>query len=132
MGAPTRTDRSAVAARTETGRLCTVTVQPDPLGRHELHYEGSESTAALLTPEVVELLTVALSVRGRSAIPARCAGIAEWVADHRGDGTREDVVAKDPDEGKHTKNEPARSDGKVPDGTKVDPREPKPDGKHGR
>jgi hypothetical protein len=34
--------------------------------------EGSETTAAELTPEVIELLTVALSVRGRSAIPARC------------------------------------------------------------
>lgn len=72
MGLPTGTERTAVAAQTESGRLCTVTVQPDPLGKHVLRYEGSESAAALLTPEVVERLTVALSVRGRSAIPARC------------------------------------------------------------
>ncbi|MGH3903770.1 MAG: hypothetical protein ACRDTE_06220 [Pseudonocardiaceae bacterium] len=51
-----------------------MTVQPDPLGSHVLRYEGSESSAALLTPEVVELLVVALSVRGRSAIRARCPG----------------------------------------------------------
>lgn len=74
MGSPTRTDRTAVAGRTESGTLCTVTVQPDPLGKPVLRYEGSESTAALLTPEVIELLMVALSVRGRSAIPARCPG----------------------------------------------------------
>ncbi|HEU0087416.1 MAG TPA: hypothetical protein VFQ77_07175 [Pseudonocardiaceae bacterium] len=72
MGSPTRTSRTAVAARTESDRLCTVTVAPDPLGKHALRYEGSENTAALLTPEVVELLVVALSVRGRSTIPARC------------------------------------------------------------
>jgi len=74
MGSPAGTDRKAVAARTEAGRLCTVTVQPDPLGNHVLRYEGSESTAASLTPEVIELLTVALSVRGRSAIRAQCPG----------------------------------------------------------
>lgn len=72
MGASIRTDRISVAAQTESGRLCTVTVQPDLLGKNVLRYEGSENTAAMLTPEVIELLTVALSVRGRSAIPARC------------------------------------------------------------
>ena len=72
MDSPTSTEGKAVAARTESGRLCTVTVQPHPLGKHVLRYQGSESTAAALTPEVVELLTVALSVRGRSAIPAQC------------------------------------------------------------
>ena len=51
----------------------------------------------------------------------------------------EDTVAKDPDEGKrdpdegkHAKDDPSRADGKVPDGTEIDPREPKPDGKHDR
>lgn len=58
---PTRTDRTAVAAKTESGRLCTVTVQRDPLGQHLLRYEGGESAVAELTPEVIELLTVALS-----------------------------------------------------------------------
>lgn len=72
MGSSPGTGSRAVAARTESGRLCTVTVQPHPLGKHVLRYEGSESAAAALTPEVVELLTVALSVRGRSAIPAQC------------------------------------------------------------
>ncbi|HEY6424070.1 MAG TPA: hypothetical protein VIY28_12650 [Pseudonocardiaceae bacterium] len=71
MVVPMRADRTAVAARTELGQLCTVTVQRDPLGDHLLRYEGSESAAAELTPEVIELLTVALSVRGRSPIPAR-------------------------------------------------------------
>jgi len=71
MVVPTRIDRTAVAARTESGQLCTVTVQRDPLGLNLLRYEGSETTAAELTPEVIELLTVALSVSGRSAIPAQ-------------------------------------------------------------
>lgn len=42
-----------------------------PIWQHLLRYEGSETTAGELTPEVIELLIVALSVRGRSAIPAR-------------------------------------------------------------
>lgn len=72
MVVPTRTDRVVVvAATTESGRLCTVTVQRDPLDKHLLRYEGSETAIAELTPEVVGLLTVALSLRGRSAIPAR-------------------------------------------------------------
>ena len=71
MRLPTGTDRTAVAAKTESGRLCTVTVQRDPLGEHLLRYEGGETAVAELTPEVVELLVVALSLRGRSAIPAR-------------------------------------------------------------
>ncbi|MGH3985153.1 MAG: hypothetical protein ACRDST_21300 [Pseudonocardiaceae bacterium] len=61
----------AVAARTEAGQLCTVTVQRDPFGQDLLRYEGSETTVTELTPEVIELLGIALSVRGRSAIPAR-------------------------------------------------------------
>ncbi len=72
MEPPTATDRTAVAARTDSGRLCTVTVQRDPLGKHLLRYDGSETAVAELTPEVVELLTVALSLYGRSAVPARC------------------------------------------------------------
>lgn len=71
MRLPTGTDRTAVAAKTESGRLCTVTVQRDPLGQHLLRYEGGENAVAELTPEVIELLTIALSRRGRSAIPAR-------------------------------------------------------------
>lgn len=71
MVVPTRTDRVAVAAKTESGQLCTVTVQRDPLDKHLLRYEGGQTAIAELTPEVVELLTVALSLRGRSAIPAR-------------------------------------------------------------
>lgn len=51
-----------------------MTVQSDPVGQHVLRYEGAENSAALLTPEAAELLRVALSVRGRSAIPARCPG----------------------------------------------------------
>lgn len=71
MRQPIGTDRTAVAAKTESGGLCTVSVQRDPLGEHLLRYEGGETAVAELTPEVVELLVVALSPRGRSAIPAR-------------------------------------------------------------
>lgn len=71
MRLPTGTDRMAVAAKTESGRLCTVTVQRDPLGEHLLRYEGGETAVAELSPEVIELLVVALSLRGRSAIAAR-------------------------------------------------------------
>lgn len=74
MGSPTRTDRTAVAAKTESGRLCTVTVQWDPVSRHLLRYEGTETAVAELTPEVIELLMVALSVHGRSVVMARCPG----------------------------------------------------------
>ena len=73
MDSPAKANRTAVAARAESGRLCTVTVQRDPLGKHTLRYEGGETVVAALTPEVVELLTVALSLRGRSTVPARCA-----------------------------------------------------------
>ncbi|MGH3795302.1 MAG: hypothetical protein ACRDSP_10465 [Pseudonocardiaceae bacterium] len=72
MESPARADCTAVAAKTDSGQLCTVTVQRDPLGKHLLRYEGSETVVAALTPEVIELLTVALSLRGRSAVPARC------------------------------------------------------------
>lgn len=48
-----------------------MTVQRDLLGQELLRYEGSEIAIAELTPEVTELLAVALSVHGRSAIPAR-------------------------------------------------------------
>lgn len=72
MESPASADRMAVAAKTDSGRLCTVTVQRDPLGKHVLRYEGGETVVAALTPEVVELLAVALSLRGRSAVPARC------------------------------------------------------------
>lgn len=72
MGSSIRTGHTAVAGRTHSGKLCTVTVQVHPLGKHVLRYEGGEDTAALLTPEVVALLMVALSVHGRSAIPAQC------------------------------------------------------------
>jgi hypothetical protein len=43
----------------------------------------------------------------------------------------ENTVAQDPDEGKRAKEDPSRAEGKIPDGTKIDPREPPP-GKHGR
>ncbi|MGH3838779.1 MAG: hypothetical protein ACRDSF_24250 [Pseudonocardiaceae bacterium] len=43
-----------------------------------------------------------------------------------------DEGKKDPDEGKHSKEDPSRADGKVPDGTRIDPREPGSGGKHGR
>jgi hypothetical protein len=42
-----------------------------------------------------------------------------------------DEGKKDPDEGKHAREDPSRADGKIPDGTKIDPREPPP-GKRGR
>jgi hypothetical protein len=42
-----------------------------------------------------------------------------------------DEGKKDPEEGKHAKEDPSRADGKIPDGTTIDPREPPP-GKHGR
>ncbi|MGH3903493.1 MAG: hypothetical protein ACRDTE_04790 [Pseudonocardiaceae bacterium] len=73
MESPASADRMAVAGKNDSGRLCTVTVQRDPLGKHVLRYEGGETVVAALTPEVVELLAVALSLRGRSAVPARCA-----------------------------------------------------------
>jgi hypothetical protein len=71
MGLPAKTGGTVVAARAESGGLCTVTVQRDPRGRHLLRYEGSETVVAALTPEVVELLAVALSLRGRSPVQAR-------------------------------------------------------------
>jgi len=46
MAVPARNDRTAVAARTESGQLCTVTVQRDPVGLDLLRYAGSETTAA--------------------------------------------------------------------------------------
>jgi len=73
MDSPASAGGTAVAGRTDSGRLCTVTVQPDPLGKHLLRYEGTETVTAILTPEVIELLTVALSLRGRSTVPARSA-----------------------------------------------------------
>lgn len=72
MESPASADRVAVVAKTDSGRLCTVTVQRHPLGKHLLRYEGGEVIVAALTPEVVELLTVALSLRGRTAVPASC------------------------------------------------------------
>lgn len=72
MESPARADCTAVAAKTDAGRLCTVTVQRDPRGKHVLRYEGGETVVAALTPEVIEMLTVALSLRGRTAVPARC------------------------------------------------------------
>lgn len=70
MGSPSGTDDTAVTAEAESGRSCTVIVQRDPLGKHLLRYEGSESAAALLTSDVIEQLTVALSRRGRSVVMA--------------------------------------------------------------
>ncbi len=66
------TDWVAVAARTEQGRLCTITVEPDPLGAHLLRYDGNESVVAVLGAEVIEGLVIALSVTGRTVMPARC------------------------------------------------------------
>lgn len=68
MGALGGTDPSTILAKAESGQSCTVTVQRDPLGKHLLYYKGRESAAALLTPEVIELLTAALSRRGRSVV----------------------------------------------------------------
>ena len=73
MDSPASAGDMAVAGKTDSGRLCTVTVQRHPLGKHLLRYQGAETVAAILTPEVIELLTVALSVRGRSTVPARSA-----------------------------------------------------------
>lgn len=74
MGSPSKTDHMAVTAKAESGQSCTVTVQWDPLGRHLLHYKGSETVVAELTPEVIEPLTSALSRRGRSVVVARSPG----------------------------------------------------------
>lgn len=71
MGSPAKTDRMTVTAKTEAGRLCTVTVQRDRLGKHLLRYEGGETVVAVLTTEVIEALVVALSLRGRSPVLAR-------------------------------------------------------------
>lgn len=72
MASAAKTDHTAVAAKAESGGLCTVTVQRDPLGKHLLRYDGAEPVVAVLTPEVVESLRVALALRGRSAVTARC------------------------------------------------------------
>lgn len=63
-----------VAGRTEPGHLCTVSVERGRLGDHLLRYNGSESVVAALRPDVVELLLVAFSVTGRTAVHARCPG----------------------------------------------------------
>lgn len=72
MDSAATTDHTSLAARTEAGGSCTVTVQREPLGRHLLRYEGTESVVAVLTPEVIEPLTAALSLRARSAVTSRC------------------------------------------------------------
>lgn len=61
-----------VAARTERGRLCSVAVERGGLGGHVLRYDGSERAAAALSPDVVTLLPIALSLTGRTAVSARC------------------------------------------------------------
>lgn len=73
MASAAKTDQTAVAAKTESGGSCTVTVQRDPLGKHLLRYQGAEPVVAALTPEVIESLTAALSLRGRAVVAARCA-----------------------------------------------------------
>lgn len=72
MQPTSNTERVAVASRTEQGRLCTVGVEPDPLGVHLLRYDGRESAVAVLGAEVIEGLVIALSVTGRTVVPARC------------------------------------------------------------
>ncbi len=74
MHASSAIDRVAVAARTGQGRLCTVTVERGRLGGHVLRYDGSEDVVAELSPEVIELLPIALSVVGRTTIWARLPG----------------------------------------------------------
>lgn len=73
MASAAKTDHTAVVATAESGASCTVTVQREPLGTHLLRYEGTESVVAVLTPEVIESLSVALSLRARSAVTTRCA-----------------------------------------------------------
>lgn len=74
MRADVSSERVAVAARSEQGQLCMVTVVRDPLGAHLLQYDGSESAVAILSPEVIEGLRVALSTTGRTVVPARRPG----------------------------------------------------------
>ena len=71
MDTATCLDRTAVAARDHHSRLCTVTVERHRQAAHRLHYDGGEHTTALLTAEVIELLTIALAATGRTTIPAR-------------------------------------------------------------
>jgi len=74
MGALGSTDPTPITAEAESGQLCTLTVQRDPRGQHLLYYEGSESAAAILTPEIAELLTAVLSRRDRSVVMTRMPG----------------------------------------------------------
>lgn len=74
LRAPPSTVRVAVTGRNEQGRLCTVVVERVGSSAGLLRYDGGESAVAELTPEVIERLFVALSARGRTAIPARCPG----------------------------------------------------------
>lgn len=66
--------RVAVVGRNEQGGFCTLAVERVGSNFGLLRYDGSGSAVAELTSEVIERLFVALSVRGRTAIPARCPG----------------------------------------------------------
>ena len=71
MDTATSVERTAVAARDHHGRPCTVTVERHRQAAHRLHYDGGEHTTALLTAEVIELLTIALAAAtGRTTILA--------------------------------------------------------------
>jgi hypothetical protein len=72
MGTSSGLGPVVVAALSEHGRLCAVAVERGQLGGHVLRYDGSESAVAALSPDVVELLPIALSVTGRTAVSARC------------------------------------------------------------
>lgn len=74
MGASSGLGPVVIAARTERGRLCSVVVERGGLGGHVLRYGGSESAVATLSPDVVELLPIALSITGRTVVSARCPG----------------------------------------------------------
>ncbi|MDQ3151401.1 MAG: hypothetical protein M3R63_06695 [Actinomycetota bacterium] len=90
MDTATSIERTAVAARDHHGRPCTVTVERHRQAAHRLHYDGGEHTTALLTAEVVELLTIALAATGRTTIVARhpTAGACTLLVIARGDEVR--------------------------------------------
>jgi len=90
MDTATSVERTAVAARDHQGRPCTVTVERHRQAAHRLHYDGGEHTTALLTAEVIELLTIALAVTGRTTILAEhpTAGACTLLVIARGDEVR--------------------------------------------
>ncbi len=90
MDTATSIERTAVAARDHQSRPCTVTVERHRQAAHRLHYDGGEHTTALLTAEVIELLTIALAATGRTTILAEhpTAGACTLLVIARGDEVR--------------------------------------------